>query len=146
MITELLWLTHNKPPSGHQGQDWTRSQIESYYYWSTLYHDVDCYTFNCMACKCAKALWQKPADLLHSLEIFQKYWQNLFCNFITDLLESEDMNAILTVVDRLLKKWHYISCCTEDKWMSSKKTVWLFIHKMFCYYDLPQFIVSNQRP
>ena len=32
MITELLWLTHNEPPSGHQGQNWTRNQIKSYYY------------------------------------------------------------------------------------------------------------------
>ena len=55
MITELLWLTHNEPLSDHQGQDQTRSQIESYYYWPTLYHNIDHYTFNCIACKHIKA-------------------------------------------------------------------------------------------
>ena len=28
--------------------------------------------------------------------------------------------------------------------MSLKKTVWLFIHKMFCYHDLPQSIILDQ--
>ena len=144
MITELLWLTHDEPPSDHQGQDQTRSQIESYYYWPTLYHNIDCYTFNCMVYKHAKTPQQRPADLLHPFEILQKHWQNLFCNFITDLPESENINTILTIIDRLLKEQHYIPCHTEDKQTSSKKTAWLFIHKMFHYHDLPQSIVSDQ--
>ena len=84
--------------------------------------------------------------MLHSLKIFQKHWQDLFCNFITDLSESEGMNTIFTIVDRLLKEQHYILCCTGNKWTSLKKTVWLFIHKVFHYYDLPQSIVSDQGP
>ena len=104
MITELLWLTHNESFNDHQEQNWTKSQIKSYYYWSILYHNVDCYTFNCIICKCAKTSQQKPADLLHAFEILQKHWQNLFCNFITDLFKSEDMNVIFTVVNKFLKK------------------------------------------
>ena len=56
------------------------------------------------------------------------------------------MNVILIIVDRLLKKWHYIPCCTGDKWISLKKTAWLFICKVFYYHGLPQFIVSDQGP
>ena len=54
------------------------------------------------------------------------------------------MNTILTVVDRFLKEWHYILCHTEDKWISLKKIVWLFICEVFCYHGLPQSIVSDQ--
>ena len=146
MITELLWLTHNEPPSNHQGQDWTKSQIESYYYWPTLYHNIDHYTFNCMICKHAKTSQQKLTGLLHPLEIPQKHWQNLSCNFITGLPESEGMNAILTIVDRLSKEQYYIPCCTGDKWTSLKETAWLFIHEVFYYHGLPQSIVSDQGP
>ena len=56
------------------------------------------------------------------------------------------MNVIFIIIDRLLKKQHYIPCCIEDKQMLLKKTVWLFIHKMFHYHNLLQFIISNQRP
>ena len=143
IITKLLWLTHNESLSDHQEWNWIRNQIKFYYYWPTLYHNIDYYTFNCIACKHVKALWQRPADLLHPFEISQKHWQDLFCNFITDLPESENMNTIFIVIDKFLKKQHYILCCTEDKWISSKKTVWLFICEMFHYYGLSQFIVSD---
>ena len=56
------------------------------------------------------------------------------------------MNVIFTVVDRFLKKWHYILCYTEDRWISLKKTVWLFIYEMFHYYNLLWSIVSDQGP
>ena len=81
--------------------------------------------------------------MLHSFKIFQKHWQNLFCDFITNLSESEGINAVFTVVDKFLKEWHYIPYHTEDKQTSSKKTVWLFIYEVFCYYGLPQSIVSD---
>ena len=51
MITELLQLTHNEPPSDHQEQNQTRSQIEFYYYWPTLYYNINHYIFNCMIYK-----------------------------------------------------------------------------------------------
>ena len=146
MITELLQLTHDEPFSGHQGQDQTRSQIEFYYYWPTLYHDIDYYIFNCMMCKHAKAFWHRPAGLLHPLEIPQKCWQDLFCDFIISLSELKGINIILTVIDRFLKKQHYILCYTENRWISSKKTIWLFIYEVFHYHNLPQFIVSDQGP
>ena len=84
--------------------------------------------------------------MLHFLKVFQKCWQDFFYDFVTDLSELKNINVIFIVVDRLLKKWHYILCCTEDKQTSLKKTVWLFIHKMFHYHDLSQSIVSDQRP
>ena len=97
-----------------------------------------------MICKHAKASQQRPTGLLHPFEILQKCWQDFFCDFITDLSELKDMNIIFIVVNKLLKKQHYILCCIENKWMSSKETVWLFIYEVFCYHSLPQSIVSNQ--
>ena len=99
-----------------------------------------------MICKHVKAPQQKSADLLHSLKIPQKHWQDFFCNFITDLPELKGMNVILTIVDRLLKEQHYIPCHTGNKQMSSKETAWLFICEMFHYHSLPQSIVSDQGP
>ena len=115
IITELLQFTHNESFSDYQRQDWIRSQIESYYYWSILYYDINCYIFNCIICKHIKAFQQRSAGLLHLLEISQKCWQDLFCNFIIDLSELKDMNTILTVVDKLLKKQHYIPCHIKNR-------------------------------
>ena len=48
-------------------------------------------------------------------------------NFITELLMSEDYNAIYTIIDQLLKKRHYISCYSGDKETSTKKVIKLIL-------------------
>ena len=43
-------------------------------------------------------------------------------NFIIDLPDSYDYNAILTVICRLSKKRHYISCIIDDEDITVEKT------------------------
>jgi len=42
-------------------------------------------------------------------------------NFIIDLSDLYDYNAILTVICRLLKERHYIFCITDDEDITVKK-------------------------
>ncbi len=44
-------------------------------------------------------------------------------NYIIDLLNSDDNNAILTIICRLLKEKHYISYFTDDEGITAEKTV-----------------------
>jgi len=48
-------------------------------------------------------------------------------NFIINLSFSDDYNAILTVVCRLLKKRHYIFCIINDEDITAEKTAELLI-------------------
>ncbi len=48
-------------------------------------------------------------------------------NFIINLLSSEDKNIILTVICKLSKKRHYISCSTDDKEITAEKTAELML-------------------
>jgi len=48
-------------------------------------------------------------------------------NFIIDLFSSDDYNVILTVVCRLLKKKHYISCIIDDEDITAERTAELLI-------------------
>jgi len=48
-------------------------------------------------------------------------------NFIIDLLSSEGKNIILTVICRLSKKRHYISCFTDDEEITAEKTAELML-------------------
>jgi len=43
-------------------------------------------------------------------------------NFIIDLLDSYNYNVILTVIYRLLKERHYISCIIDDEDITVEKT------------------------
>ncbi len=48
-------------------------------------------------------------------------------NFIIDLFFSEGKNIILTVICKLSKKRHYISCSTDDEEITAEKTAELML-------------------
>ncbi len=65
-------------------------------------------------------------------------------NFIIDLSFSKDKNVILTVICRLTKKQHYISCFIDDKRITAEKTAELMLQWIYQIHNLFDFIVSNQ--
>jgi len=48
-------------------------------------------------------------------------------NFIIDLSSLKDKNVILTVICKLLKKQHYISCFTDNERITAEKTAELML-------------------
>ncbi len=64
-------------------------------------------------------------------------------NFIIDLSDSYDYNAILTVICRLLKERHYISCIIDDEDITVKKTAEMLLQWVYQTHDLLSFIVFN---
>ncbi len=65
-------------------------------------------------------------------------------NFIIDLSDSSEYNAILTIICRLLKKRHYISCITDDEDITVEKTAEMLIQWVYWTHDLSSFIVSDR--
>ena len=48
-------------------------------------------------------------------------------NFVTELLKSKDYNAILIIIDQLIKMRHYIVYKAEEKRTSAEYTVCIYI-------------------
>ncbi len=65
-------------------------------------------------------------------------------NFIIDLFNSYNYNVILTVICRLLKERHYISCITDDEDITVEKTVEMLLQWIYWTHDLSSFIVFNR--
>ena len=65
-------------------------------------------------------------------------------NFIIDLSLLKDKNIILTVICKLIKKRHYISCSTDDEEITAEKTAELMLQWIYQIHDLLDFIVSNR--
>ena len=65
-------------------------------------------------------------------------------NFIISLFNLKDYNAILIVINILLKERHYIFCLTSDEEISVKVTVNLLVKKMFRIHKLLSFIVLDR--
>ncbi len=65
-------------------------------------------------------------------------------NFVIDLSFLKDKNIILTVICKLTKKWHYISCFTDDERITAEKTAELMLQWIYQIHSSFNFIVSNQ--
>ncbi len=65
-------------------------------------------------------------------------------NFIINLSDSSEYNAILMIICRLLKERHYISCITENEDITVEKTAEMLIQWVYWTHDLSSFIVSDR--
>ena len=64
-------------------------------------------------------------------------------NFIINLFDLYDYNAILTVICRLLKERHYISCIIDDENITVEKTAEMLLQWVYWTHDLSNFIVFD---
>jgi len=76
--------------------------------------------------------------------ISEQRWQDIAMNFIINLFDSSEYNVILTIICRLSKKRHYISCITDDENITVKKTAEMLIQWVYWTHDLLSFIVSDR--
>ncbi len=141
---KLIRKVHDQSSIDHFEILRTMKAIKRYYYWSSMRKTIDRYIWNCYICQRSKTSRNKFNELLHSLLILKQWWKNIVMNFIIDLSFSKGKNVILTVICKLSKKRHYISCSTDDKEITAEKTAELMLQWIYQIHDLLDFIVSNR--
>ncbi len=141
---KLIREVHDQSSIDHFEILRTMKIIRRYYYWSSMWKTISQYIQNCYICQQSKTSWNKFNELLHSLLIFKQWWKNIVMNFIIDLFLLKDKNVILTVICRLTKKRHYISCFIDDEKITAEKTAELMLQWIYQIHDLLDFIVSNR--
>ncbi len=140
----LIREIHNQSSIDHSEILRTVKIIKRNYYWSSMRKTIDRYIWNCYVCQRSKTSRDKSNDLLQSLSISEQRWQDIAMNFIIDLSDLYDYNAILTVICRLSKERHYISCITDDENITAEKTAEMLIQWIYQTHDLSSFIVSDR--
>ena len=65
-------------------------------------------------------------------------------NFIVGLSQSKEHNVIFVVIDRLIKKRHYILCTITDEDISVEYTAKMLVDHVFRLHGLSSLIVSNR--
>ncbi len=149
LFNELLQMNlireiHDQSSIDHSEILRTVKIIKRNYYWSSMQKTIDRYIWNCYVCQRSKTSRNKSNDLLQSLSISEQWWQDIIMNFIIDLSDLYDYNVILTVICKLLKERHYISCITDDEDITVEKTAEMLIQWVYWTHDLSSFIVSDQ--
>ncbi len=144
MIIQLIRKAHDLSISEHSDMNQTLNLLRRSYCWSKMRTMIKRYIQNCYVCHRSKALRDQINELLKSLLILKQRWQNVSLNFIIDLSESDENNAILTVIDRLSKKRHYISCWSDDEEIFAEWTVKLLLIWVFRTHELSRSIVFDR--
>ncbi len=144
MIIWLIREAHDLSISDHSDMNWTLNLLRRSYCWSKMRTMIKRYIRNCYVCRRSKALRDRINELLKSLLIFEQRWQNISLDFIINLSESDENNAILTVIDRLSKKRHYILCWSDDEEIFAEQTVKLLLTWIFRIHELSRSIVFDR--
>ncbi len=140
----LICEIHDQSSVDHSDILRTVKIIKRNYYWSFMRKTIDRYIWNCYICQRSKTSRNKSNDLLQSLLISEQRWQDIAMNFIINLFDSSEYNVILTIICRLSKERHYISCITENEDITVKKTAEMLIQWVYWTYDLSSFIISDR--
>ncbi len=144
MITRLIREAHDLSISDHSDMNRTLNLLRRSYCWPKMRTTIKRYIRNCYVCRRSKASRDRINELLKSLLIFEQRWQNISLDFIIDLSESDENNAILTVIDRLSKERHYISCWSDDEEIFAEQTVKLLLIWVFRTHELSRSIVFDR--
>ncbi|KAD5961741.1 hypothetical protein E3N88_13214 [Mikania micrantha] len=99
----ILYEAHATPIAGHGGFLKTWKRVASQFYWPHLKKDVRVFVQQCLACQRQKYETLSPAGLLQPLPIPQQVWEDISLDFITGLPNSNRLDTIMVVVDRLSK-------------------------------------------
>ena len=100
---EILRENHDPVDVGHSGQHRMQELIKRTYWWPELKEDVKKYVQGCIKCQQNKMQHQKKAGELHLVEIPEGPWQDISIDMIGPLPRSNEMDAILVIVDCFIK-------------------------------------------
>jgi hypothetical protein len=141
---DIIREIHDQSASEHSNIRRTCKYLQKWYYWSQVKQSVERYVRNCHICRRFKSSRDKYSELLNSLSISKRSWMNITMNFVIELLESKDFNAILIIINRLTKMHHYISCTAAEKEINAKKIARLLINHVWKLHELSSTIVSDR--
>ncbi len=75
--------------------------------------------------------------------ISEQQLQDIAMNFVINLSDSSEYNVILTIICKLSKERHYISCITDDEDITVEKTAEMLTQWVYWTHDLSSFIVFD---
>lgn len=141
---------HDQLAVGHPGKKQTSNMIQHHYYWPHMRKTIEQYVWNCHVCRRAKAVRDAYNGLLQLLPVPKKPWVNVTMDFVIGLPKyytyGQIYDAIFMVIDRLLKKCHYILYLKDNESISAKATAKFFMRYIWSREGLSISLTSDRGP
>jgi len=101
------------------------------------------YVNTCDLCLWTKPWQHSPVGELQPLSVPDARWDILSVDFVVELLESSRHDAIMTVVDSVSKRVHFVPTHTT---VTAEGAARLFLYHVWKLHGLLKCVVSNRGP
>jgi len=113
------------------------------YWWFQMSRYIGQYISTYDLCLRTKLIRQALVDELHPLQILDLRWDTLSMDFIVELPLSSRHNAVITVVNSVSKRAHFILMHTT---VMAEGAARLFLHQVWKLHSLLKYVISDCRP
>ena len=103
--------------------------------------DTRDFVLSCPMCQQERGSHLLPGGRLQPLEIPTQKWDQVVIDFVTDLLEDQGKDVVLTVVDTATKMVYFVPC---TKLITGKEIVRLFWSTVGFIHGIPSVIISDR--
>ena len=128
----------------HPGGMKMYQDLRRQYYCSEMKRHVGDFVRRCLTCQQIKAEHQKPAGLLHPLEVAEWKWEHITMDFVTHFPRTPwRHDAVWVIVDRIPKSAHFLAVRVN---FTLEEFYPLYIKEIVRLHRVPVSIVSNRDP
>jgi len=139
----VVSLCHDTKITGHPEYWKILELVSRNYWWPQMSRYIRQYVSTCDLCLRTKLIRQAPVGELHPLWIPDSQWDTLSVDFIVELPLSSGHDAVMTVVDLVSKRAHFIP---THMTVTAEGAARLFLHQVWKLHGLPKCIISDRGP
>jgi len=140
---QIVALCHDIHIAGHPGCWKTLELVSRNYWWPQMSRYISQYVSTCDLCLRTKPWQYSPVGKLQLLSVLDAWWNMLSVDFVVELPESSRHDTIMTVVDSVSKRVHFVPMYTT---VTAEEAARLFFYHVWKLHGLPKRVVSNCRP
>ncbi len=112
LCRRIMSLYHDSRVAGHPGRAKTLELISRDYWWPQMAWHVGLYTRTCETCLRNKVIRRRPIGELNPMPTPEGRWETVSVDFIVELPDSHGFDAVMVVVDSVLKRVHFLATTT----------------------------------
>ena len=139
----MVFLCYDTKIAEHPGCWKTLELVSRDYWWPQMSRYIRQYISTCDLCLRTKPIKQALVGKLHPLWILDSRWDTLSVDFVMELPLSSRHDAVMTVVDSVLKQTHFI---LTHMTVIVEGAARLFLYQVWKLHGLLTCIVSDHGP
>lgn len=136
---QVLQEYHDAPSIGHYGGEKTYARIATRYFWIGMRQYILNYVKNCQECQRYKSSNLKPAGLLQTPALAQRF-ENLAIDLFGPLPEGPNQEKWIVIVEDTASKWVELFALKQADAKSCAQTL---IEEIFLRNGIPRRVISD---